>query len=72
MQYGDEGLPPHYTAPPPQDGSGGGAMYDAHRHHGIPNHHSVYHPNHVAAANHVMGSHVDAQNQKRDKDAIFE
>nr|CAD57729.1 homothorax 2 [Cupiennius salei] len=65
MQYGDDGIP-HYPAPP-QDGPG--SLYDAHRHQGIPNHHSVYHPNHVAVANHVMGSHPDAH--KRDKDAIF-
>lgn len=65
MQYGDEGLP-HY-GPPPQDGPG--ALYEAHRHQGMGNHHGVYHPNHVAMANHVMGSQPDAH--KRDKDAIF-
>ena len=66
MQYANDGLP-HYAAPP-QDGPG--SLYEAHRHQGLPNHHSVYHPNHMAVANHVMGGHPDAAT-KRDKDAIF-
>lgn len=67
MQYGDEGLP-HYAAPP-QDGPG--SLYEAHRHQGIPNHHSIYQQNHVAVANHVMGSHQHPDTLKRDRDAIF-
>lgn len=67
MQYGDEGLP-HYAAPP-QDGPG--SLYEAHRHQGIPNHHPIYQQNHVAVANHIMGSHQHPDTLKRDRDAIF-